>query len=218
MTNQKTDQGDNKAAGDAWMNYIQDFEKLRQFWKNLGPVTGLWIAQQIDIFAGKYPSPVPVQGMDEKGISVLQAAEKYAQSRLIETEDGKCANTFDVIVWCIAQFSLMPEHQGISKEGFQWTNELVLDFAKQYRFSSSRLSIEMFMDGKGFPSPSQTISKEVEEQSGEAVIAFLKKLQDEIEGYATQEESDFEKNVYHSQMGDLYTAIKVIKLYKNTAT
>lgn len=47
------------------------------------------------------------------------------------------------------------------KGEYKWTNDLVLEFAKQYRFSSSRISIEMFMAGKHFPITT-TPAKELE--------------------------------------------------------
>ena len=42
-------------AGSAWANHIKQFEKLDNFWQSLPEVTRLWLSQQIDIFAGKYP-------------------------------------------------------------------------------------------------------------------------------------------------------------------
>jgi hypothetical protein len=43
-------------AGDAWLNYIKQFENLDQMFNSLPEAVCLLFAQQIDIFAGRYPA------------------------------------------------------------------------------------------------------------------------------------------------------------------
>lgn len=43
-------------GGHEWLTHIKQFEKLYESWQSINPVTRLWWAQQIDIFAGKHPS------------------------------------------------------------------------------------------------------------------------------------------------------------------
>jgi len=60
--------------------------------------------RQIDYAAGfRAGSSVslPVDG------GLLERAQAYIKKRLIETPEGKCANTMDVIAICVAQFSLL---------------------------------------------------------------------------------------------------------------
>lgn len=54
-------------AGDSWLQYIKQFPKLEEFWSNIPEPTNIWLRQQIDIFAGKYPATTPTeQGRDNK--------------------------------------------------------------------------------------------------------------------------------------------------------
>jgi hypothetical protein len=59
-------------AGNAWKAYIKQFPKLDEFWNNLPEVTNLWLSQQIDIFAGKYPAPQPAPAEGEQPASPVQ--------------------------------------------------------------------------------------------------------------------------------------------------
>jgi hypothetical protein len=59
------------SAGDAWLEYIKQFPKLQEIWNMIGEPTNIYLRQQIDIFAGKYPSeedkePLPQQEVESE--------------------------------------------------------------------------------------------------------------------------------------------------------
>jgi hypothetical protein len=64
--------------------------------------------------------------------------------------------------------------------GYKWTNELVLEFAKQYRYSSSRISIEMFMAGIHFPITPTPVKESEVDSDWNYEYDFLFKLTDKV--------------------------------------
>jgi hypothetical protein len=43
------------SAGDQWLKYVSQFEKLKELWDQIPEPLNVLLRQQIDIFAGKYP-------------------------------------------------------------------------------------------------------------------------------------------------------------------
>lgn len=60
---QGVDEAEKQRAGDAWKNYIKQFPELEKAWYSIPEPANIWLSQQIDIFAGKYPTAVPVEGL-----------------------------------------------------------------------------------------------------------------------------------------------------------
>lgn len=58
-------------AGDAWLEYISHFSKLKELWDNIPEPLNCLLRQQIDVFAGKYP----VQPSDKE--STIPTAEEF---------------------------------------------------------------------------------------------------------------------------------------------
>lgn len=82
---------------------------------------------------------------DDKSKDVEQAAKEFAKQ--IQTKEGTVSR-LNAIEWfkAGAKWEQGKEATPVDEKGaYNWTNELVLEFAKQYRFSSSRISIENFM-------------------------------------------------------------------------
>ncbi len=50
--------------------------------------------------------------------------------------------------------------------------------------------------------------------NAEEVISYLQELQSKIDSYAENSISEFKKHIYYSHIGDLNTAINVIKKYE----
>lgn len=54
------------SAGDQWLKYVSQFEKLKEVWDSIPEPVNILLRQQIDIFAGKYPHPsTPINSPDD---------------------------------------------------------------------------------------------------------------------------------------------------------
>ena len=75
-------------AGDAWRNYIKQYPGFEKAWIAIPEPTNTWMAQQIDIFAGKYPTPaqpVPVKPVGD-GMRWVKASERLPENAGVDYE------------------------------------------------------------------------------------------------------------------------------------
>ena len=118
-------EGEKPIAGDVWKEHIQQFSKLAELWATIPEPANIWLSQQIDIFAGKYPvkrasAPLPEgKGVEEREAWLIEKA--YRKGVFDENYFGEELDVEESLIMVTAELLAEPTPNPSPKVMEDWS-------------------------------------------------------------------------------------------------